>query len=145
MKRKHIILLIVLAVIAAGAFYGYSEYNRKNVDVAAEKPEFVVNVSAFIKDFEQDSAKASKKYIDKTVLVQGQVKSVDTAGVISLANAGEMSSVQCMMDKRHSLDYSTIKEGSTVSIQGKCNGYQADELLGTDVKMNFCVINNKHL
>ncbi len=147
MKGKNVIWIIVVLAIAVVGYYIWSEYNRENADVSDSKADVTTSAASLIKEFADDSLTASKKYIDKTVLVSGEVKSVDTSGVISLGVAGDMSSVQCTMDKRHTLDYSTVKEGTTVSIKGKCSGYETQELLGTDVKMNFCVLQkqNKNL
>jgi hypothetical protein len=140
MKTRYKILLVVLVLLAGLAWYGYSELKRTNADLQEATPDLTVDAATLINDFVSDTAAAGKKYIDKTILVRGMLKSVDTSGIISLGSSGEMSSVQCTMDKRHVVDYNSLKPGAQVSIKGKCNGYQADELLGTDVKLNFCVL-----
>lgn len=142
MNTKRFIPVTILIIIAATVIYVCSEYNRENADMSVTKADAAIDATSLISAFHQDSAAAGKKYIDKVVKVTGLIKSIDTSGVIALGNPSEMSSVQCMMDKRHAVDYNALKEGMNISITGKCNGYQTDELLGTDVKMNFCVINN---
>lgn len=143
MKTKHKILLVLLVVLAAGLWYAYREYNRPNADLSNAKADVTITATAFISAFEMDSASASNLYIDKTILITGIIKSIDTSGVISLGDADKMSSVQCTMDKRYPIDYTNFKEGLSISIKGKCSGYETQDLLGTDVKMNFCIIANK--
>jgi hypothetical protein len=140
MKTRYKILLVVFVLLAGLAWYGYSELKRTNADLQDAAPEQTVDAVALINAFVSDTALAGRNYIDKTILVKGMVKSVDTSGIITLGDSGEMSSVQCTMDKRHQVDYNSLRPGTVVSIKGKCNGYQADELLGTDVKLNFCVL-----
>lgn len=137
-------LSIAAIIVAAGvAVFALNKINAENPDQADKKADVTVDATSFINSFEKDSASASKQYIDKTVLVQGKIKSIDTSGVISIGEQGQMSSVQCTMDKRHKIDYSSLKEGMPVAIKGKCSGYETQELLGTDIKMNFCVFDNK--
>ena len=143
MKGKSIIFLVVVLVLLGAAWYAYKEYNRENADVAKIDPSITIDAASLIKAFEQNSDNAMKTYIDKTLEVNGTVNSVDTSGVISLGPTGEMSSVQCSMDKRHVIDFASVKEGAAVTIKGKCTGYESQELLGTDVKMNFCVLDKE--
>lgn len=135
---------IAAIIIATGiAVFTFNKINAANPDQAKAKPDVTIDAATFINSFEKDSASANKQFIDKTVLVTGKIKSIDTSGVISLGEAGQMSSIQCSMDKRHKIDYGNLKEGMPVAIKGKCVGYDAQELLGTDVQMNFCVLDNK--
>ena len=109
-------------------------------DLGGESADVVISAGELIAAFEQNADSASKHFIDKTVEVTGQVKSIDTSGVLSLGESGSMSSVQCSMDEKAELAYEGLQEGQALRIKGKCTGYQSDDLLGTDVKMNFCVL-----
>ncbi|HVK97101.1 MAG TPA: hypothetical protein VM368_04745, partial [Flavisolibacter sp.] len=133
MIRKYKNLIVALIIIAGVGVYGYTEYFRTNADLTSVKPDFVITARSLITAFEKDSAAASKQYIDKVLLVKGRMKSIDTSGIIALGDPDEMSSVQCSMDSRISINFATLKEGDEISVQGKCNGYDSDELLGTDV------------
>lgn len=143
---KRIIILAVFVIIAVVGLYAYSEYNRKNVDLANKKADITTNTSSLIASFEKDTASANKEYVDKIIEVSGIVKSIDTNGnpvVIALGETGQMSSVQCSMDSIHAADYSAIKERAVIIIKGKCTGGKTEDLFGTDVILNRCVIVNK--
>lgn len=143
---KKLILLLLLVVIGAGAWYGYKKFTGKNPDLSDKAPDFTVDAPTLIAAFDKDSAAASKQYVGKLVQVTGAVSKIDTAGVISLGKQGEMSSVQCTMDHRHPIDYTKFKEGQNITIKGTCSGYNAEEMLGeklgTNVQLNFSVIVN---
>ncbi|MGN6164886.1 MAG: OB-fold protein [Flavisolibacter sp.] len=143
---KKIILLVLVVVIAAAGFYAYNEYNRTNKDLKDSKAEITTDASSLIAAFEKDSSSANKKYTDKLIAVSGSVKSIDKDGnpvVIALGQSGEMSSVQCSMDSTHAADYKAIKEGDQVTVKGKCTGGQTQDLFGTDVILNRCVLEDK--
>ena len=141
MKRR--IILIVIAVIAIGGLIGAYLYFKQTPDVVQSKPDVAVNVKELIAAFEQDTAAAHKKYIDKVVEVTGTVKSIDTAGAVVLGEEGSPSEVVVGLDRRHMDDHRQLKVGATTVLQGICSGYSAsggdpDDLLaslGTTVQL----------
>ncbi|HEX2606058.1 MAG TPA: hypothetical protein VHK91_01720 [Flavisolibacter sp.] len=142
---KRIVLLVVLIAVVAGGWYAYKEYHRTNADLTGRTPDFEMSAGDLISRFEKDTV-ASKKYIDKVIAVDGKVKSIDKDGnpvVIALGDAGQMSSVQCSMDSTYVKDYQSIREGDALSIKGMCTGGRTEELFGTDVILNRCVLNKK--
>lgn len=141
MKRS--ILLIVLALIIVVGFYGYREYFRTNKDLAEVAPEVTVSAPDLIQAFERDTAAANKSYLGKIVAVSGTVKGVereDRSATIILGESGTMSSVRCSMDTAHLAETAAIKEGQAVTVKGACTGFNQDELLGSDVVLNRCVV-----
>jgi hypothetical protein len=142
MLKKIILVLVAVVLIVTGIFI-YREYNRKNADLRSMKPSFTLEAGELIAAFEKDSASANRKYINKVVQTSGAVKTIDTNGnpvVIALGNPGEMSSVLCSMDSAYAAEYRNIREGETISIKGMCIGGETQDLFGTDVKLNRCVI-----
>jgi hypothetical protein len=142
---KKIILIVVVLVIAIGGFYAYTEYNRTNKDLKSVKADFTTDAATLIASFEKDSSSA-KKYVDRLIAVSGHVKAIDAEGnpvVIALGEPGQMSSVQCSMDSAYVSEYKTIKEGDQLTIKGMCTGGRTEELFGTDVILNRCVVENK--
>ena len=140
---KKIIWIVLILVIAVGGWYAYNEYNRKNEDLSSEKPAASLKATELIAAFSSDTASANRQYTDKIVEVSGQVKSVakeENPVVVSLGDAGEMSSVQCSMDSAYATEYASVKEGAVIRVKGMVTGFQTEEILGTDVKMNRCVI-----
>lgn len=143
---KKIILLVLIVIIAAAGFYAYREYNRTNKDLKNSKAEITTDAASLIAAFEKDSSSANKKYTDKLIAVSGSVKSIDKDGnpvVIALGQSGEMSSVQCSMDSVYATEYKAIKEGDQLTLKGICTGGRTEDLFGTDVILNRCVLEDK--
>jgi len=146
MSMKRIILIIVLVAVALGGWYAINEYTRTNPDLREAKPDITTTVGALIADFENDSAAASRKYIDKIIAVSGSIKTIDANGnpvVVSLGDAGQMSSVQCSMDSTYANAYANLREGATVTLKGICTGGKTEAPFGTDVELSRCVVLDK--
>lgn len=140
MKRKKIIryvLLAVLLVAAAVALYIYKEYNRTHKDTARLKADYSLAATDLIKEFEANEQASNKKYWDKVIRVEGMLKEIvkDEKGYYSLAlgDTSSMSSVRCSIDSVHSKEAATVKKGMMVAVKGICSGFNADEMLGSDV------------
>ena len=143
---KRIILLIVLIAVAGAGWYAYTEYNRKNPDFTNRKPDVTIDAVKLIAAFEKDTASANKEYVDKLISVTGYVKKIDADGnpvVIFLGDSAEMSSVICSMDSTHADKYKDVKTGSQVTLKGQCTGGKTEDLFGTDVTLNRCVVESK--
>lgn len=148
MKKKRIIIGFIVVAIIGGAWFGYSEYNRKVKDLADVSAQITMQTDELITSFEKDEKSANAQYLDKIIAVQGNVKSVekDDRGYYSivLGDATSMSSVRCSMDSVHAKDdISGVKEGVAITVKGACTGFNSDELLGSDVILNRCVIDKK--
>ena len=139
---KRTILIVILLIVIAGAWYGFKEYNRKNKDLAEAKAQVTTDASALLAAFEKDSASANRQYLGKIVAVHGKIKSIERedGATVVLGETGSMSSVRCSMDTTHLTEVALIKEGQTINIKGVCNGFNRDELLGSDVILNRCVL-----
>jgi hypothetical protein len=48
------------------------------------------------------------------------------------------------MDSTYSAEYQNIREGEKISVKGMCIGGETQDLFGTDVKMNRCVLTQKN-
>lgn len=150
MKRKKIIryvLISVFIIVAAVALYIYKEYNRTHKDTASLKPDYSLQAASLIKEFEADEKGSNKKFWDKVVRVEGIVKEVvkDDKGFYTLAlgDTLSMSSVRCSIDSVHSNEAAIVKKGSLIAVKGICSGFNADELLGSDVILVRGVVDNK--
>ncbi|HEX6846608.1 MAG TPA: hypothetical protein VF144_06500 [Chitinophagaceae bacterium] len=145
-KNKKWVYISALFIIAIGstAFYIYKEYNRKNEDTGSLRPDYVVTASTIIKEFETDQESATKKYSDKIILIEGYLKDIlkDDRGFYSLmiGDTTSMSSVKCSMDTAHNQEAASLQKGTAAVIKGVCAGFNADELLGSDVILVRCII-----
>lgn len=140
---KRTLLIISVLAIAVIAWYGYNQYNRTNEDLKNKKPDYSVKDLDLIAAFESDTTSSTRMYIDKVIAVTGSIKKIEAEGapvVVFLGNKQQMSSIICSMDSNYVSSYANLKEGATITIKGICIGYAFDELLGTDVKLNRCVI-----
>ena len=150
MKRKKVIGYILLAVLllsAVFAAYIYKEYNRTHEDTAAIRPDYSLTAVSLLKEFEMDEPASNKKYWDKVILVDGMVKNLakDDRGRYSiiLGDTASMSSVRCSMDSIHNNEVATVKKGNRLAMKGICTGFNADEMLGSDVILVRCAVYSK--
>lgn len=137
--------MAVIALVAA--LYGYVEYKRGNKDLVYAKADHVMNSTAFIRDFESNEKAANEKYLDKIIAVNGTVKDIlkDDGGsyTVMIGDNVKASSVRCSFDVNHQSAVASLQLGTVVIIKGVCTGFNADELLGSDVILNRCVIEKK--
>lgn len=145
MKKKTIIILSIIGfALAGGGWYAYKEYTRKVKDLTKVKADLQLSAGELISAFETNEQKANADYLDKVIAVKGTVKSVEKNEqghfTVILGDEGTPSSVRCSMDSIHQLDVSSLPEGSLVTLKGACTGFNADELLGSDVILNRAVL-----
>ncbi|MGZ8540112.1 MAG: OB-fold protein, partial [Chitinophagaceae bacterium] len=98
-------------------------------------------------EFETEEPASNKKYWDKVILVDGMVKEVskDDRGLYSviLGDTASMSSVRCSMDSIHNHETAAVKKGDHLAVKGICAGFNADEMLGSDVILVRCAVYSK--
>jgi hypothetical protein len=132
-KRTRNILIGVLLVVIIGAVYGYSEYTRKNADLAGAKADVVISAPQLLDEFSKDEKTADQKYLNKVTSVRGVLKSIDKdhTGSISLAlDAGDpIAGVSCELDARHLADAESVHSGDSITVTGICTGMLTDVVL----------------
>jgi hypothetical protein len=148
MKRKKlkIILAIVVFLALSGGLYAYREFTRKVKDLTYVKAGVQLDAAGLITAFEKDEAQGNEKYLDKIIAVKGKVKTVEKNGngyyTVILGEDNSMSSVRCSMDSVHQQDVASLSAGTIITMKGACSGFNKDELLGSDVILNRCVVEN---
>ena len=147
MKRKKIILWIIAVILVAGAaggYYAYTEYNRKQKDTADLKADFTSTAVTLLDEFQKDEKAANARYTGKVLKVEGLVKDLisDEKGfyTVVLGDTASMSSVRFSMDSLHNLKAASLIKGTKTTMKGICTGYTADEMLGSDLILNRAVI-----
>ncbi|HEX4875213.1 MAG TPA: hypothetical protein VFV31_00980 [Chitinophagaceae bacterium] len=150
MKRKKIIryaLLSLLVIAAAAAIYIYKEFNRKHKDTAKIKADYSLTAAGLLAEFAANEKQAGEKYMDKVLSVEGAIKEIlkDEKGfyTVSLGDTASLSSVRCSIDSTHTGEVTHLQKGTNISVKGICTGYNADELLGSDVVLIRSVVDNK--
>ena len=138
-------VLIGLGIIAMTAvIYGYQEYTRTNEDLNYVKANFKIQAVDLIKEFEKNEENANEKFIDKIIAVSGTIREIikDDNGYYAVALEAEnsMSSVRCSMSAVLDDDTAVLRKGNIIVIKGACTGFNADELLGSDIILARCVI-----
>ncbi len=138
-------LFITIGIIAlTGVIYGYQEYTRKNKDYLYADADFTISAKDFIREFEENENAANEKFLDKIIAVNDTIKDIikDDEGFYTLmiGEKNKTSSVRCSMDPNHQTEVELLRMGNIITIKGACTGYNQDELLGSDVILNHCVI-----
>ena len=135
MKKLKWIALALLVCGVAGAWYGYSEWNRKPADLTDMKASMEMSATDLIKAFSEDETKANEKYTAKDVIlaVKSKIISIDKdakgLNTIMLGSETDLSSVSCQMDSLHNADAEKLQPGQDVTVKGICTGFLTDVIL----------------
>jgi hypothetical protein len=126
-KAKISIVLLLLAVIAAGVFVWFFYWNKPQTNI---KDSGSVSVSAneLFSKYNTNEQEANRFYIDKVVSVTGEVSSLtknsEGKTVVMLKTNDPMFGVNCTMEQE-----AAIKPGETLTLKGICTGYLTDVVL----------------
>lgn len=145
-KRRRVLFIIagiiVIAIIGAGS-YAYYEFNRENQDLENVRPDIAISSSELMKTFTADLKNSDSLYRNKVVEITGVITRIDSTEIPVIVFFGEknsMSSIQCSMDPEHHAAYRSLIVGSVTRLKGMYIGAISEELFGTDIKLNRCVI-----
>lgn len=131
------ILIAAAVVILMGGAYGYYQWNRPPQDMASAKVDMTLDAKAIYDEFVADENAANAKYLDKVILVQGTVASVDKSNgqeAIMLDTGDPMGGVMCELDPLVKHEVTEFKEGDQVKFKGTCSGKISD------VQISRCVL-----
>ncbi len=126
MKKWIAIILVLLIVSVIGYYYIYQDHRN----ISAENPEFSLASSTIQKEFLENPIASEKKYLNKTVIIKGNVSDSDKNEItLNLI-------VFCQL-----IDSLTtsLPNDSEIKIKGRVIGY--DDLL-EQVKLDQCTIIN---
>jgi hypothetical protein len=146
-KRKSGIIwrlgFVVFVLICIAFWFFIKEYNRKPQSIVSVKADYEIVDTLLVNEFESNGQLADKKYKGKIVLVSGLVKKVvqmEAAFTISFGSSLSPSSILCSIDSTQNAGM--IKEGKQALIKGLYVGFNHDDLLGSDVILNRCILVN---
>lgn len=126
MKKKIIIFLIIVSVLA---FFGYKYVYQSHRDISSETASFSIKVEQLKKDFSSNDSIANAKYLDKTIVIYGEVTNVD------LEN--KQLVIDSSLNAKISSEISTIKVKDKITLKGRFIGY--NDLL-EEFEMDQCTI-----
>lgn len=114
MNKKNI-LIIAVAVLLLGGYFGYNYMYHDHRDITKEEAAFSINAVDLAKEFSADPSVVSK-YLNKTISIKGTITEVEDKAIT--VDGG----VYTMFDESIKLT-----KGSKIEVKGRCIGY--DELL----------------
>jgi len=125
-------LWILLVGIVVGTASVYYVFNMPRRNISKEKAVYTLEAKQMISEFKKDEDSATKKYLDKTISVKGEIKSIRTLNnhgmVFSLED--EMEGVSCSVDSadvvNNALKIAQLVKGSTGAFKGRCSGMLMD-------------------
>ena len=131
-KKYKVPVAIAVSGAVIACIYGYKEYTRKLPDTNQLKAAFTLKATDLIQQFAADEAKATVKYSDHVISVQGIVDSVqpaDASGAVFLNDGSSVTSVMCQFDKKNCQEILGLQKGEVITIKGICSGYLMDVVM----------------
>ena len=128
MKIKYA-LLAVIVLIVIGAGIGLKMFYKPHANINKMKPDFTVQASALIGEFEADENAATAKYREKVLEIKGKLASINQLanGTTLLMLEDEMQGISCQLDSSwvtaNHPAIESIEPGSPVTVKGVCKGY----------------------
>jgi tRNA_anti-like len=120
--KKKIFLAIVIVGAIVGSWAVWYVFFKPHRD-------FTLTTSALSQEFKANNAEATKKYIDKALLLEGTITAIDGITV-------SFDNVACNVDSTQLEKLPTLKVGASAKLQGRLTGY--NDLL-EEIDMSQCV------
>lgn len=131
-KKYRVVMVIAMSIAVIACIYAYKEYTRKLPDTNELKAAFTLKASDLIRQFEADEAKATVRYSDQVISVQGIIDSVqpaDSSGTVFLKDGSSVTSVMCQFDEKNFQELPGLQKGELITIKGICSGYLMDVIM----------------
>ena len=104
--------------------------SAKHRDAATEQPAFTLSANALSEAFKSDATAAGTQYINKAILIDGTITSVEENRII-------LNNVVCTMDSTQAPKLASLKAGDAVKIQGRLSTYND---LMEEIVLDQCVL-----
>ncbi|THU39569.1 hypothetical protein FAM09_13790 [Niastella caeni] len=136
MRRWKKIVTAIVVMLLAGILYGWYLYNKEPADTRQQAATVQIEASALVKTFLQNEAAANRQYVDKLIIVSGNISGAhleaDGHATLFLETGDPLAVVTCSFYNEEAATVKNIPVGSVVSIKGICTG------ILTDVILNKC-------
>ena len=141
--------LLIGPVFAYGAYMVGEKYIMSETHSATEnvKADYTVNSADLIKEFLANDTATNRKYLDKTMVVNGNTSAVeilaDSTSTIRFADSTGSYAI-FSLEKSELPRVKNIKTGDPVSLKGVCSGSIFSEILGTtSISFKRAILNLK--
>lgn len=128
MKLKYLILT-ALFVVLLGAAIGLKMFFKPHADIVKQKPDFTIEATTLLSEFEEDENTATTKYSEKVLEISGKLaaKSKLESRTHLLILENEMMGISCQLDSSwataNQATIEKLQHGEQVKIKGVCKGY----------------------
>lgn len=129
-KFNIIISLFILAII--GLVVSFLYYNKPHTNIEKSKSDYSLTAIELIKEYKEQGIEAEKKYAERIIQVQGQIKNISTLkgnSVITLQSSDSESSVICHMLPEENAKVLELNSGQEIKVKGKCTGFLLDVIM----------------
>ena len=126
---KRLLITGILVGIIAGSWAVWYVFYKPHRNVGNEKAAYEMTADALTKAFATDTAAVSK-YIDKAILVEGNIANIEGSHIA-------MGNIICNMDSTALPELTRLKAGDKVKVQGRLTTYND---LMEEILMDQCVI-----
>jgi len=130
--KKLLYFLITLIIIAIIGYF--IVMNMPKASIKGNDAAFTVTAVNLYAEFEKNETQANKKYIGKTIAVEGLISEIDTdkngATVLFISSANAMNGILCTLEPGQKGDF---QENQTIKIKGLCTGFLQDVVLNKSV------------
>ncbi len=133
--------ILLFFLIGFGAWYGLSEYNRTAKSLVNIDANYNLSSRFFIDEFENNAEMSDLKYQTKIISIDGILEKIEKKGNSTILSLGNTSKIRCNMDSTQQIG--RLKEGYKITIKGEYIGYNEDDLLGSDIILNRCIVVNE--
>lgn len=127
------VLPIILIGLTCAAIYLLFFANEKKHDMRHVSEDLTISAVELYADFREDESAANQKFLNKTVIVQGEIIEVnkDKNGMprIKLFSKGTSFGVQCSLDKESRHKRQEFHKGEMVKFKCICMEYYNDVAL----------------
>ncbi len=120
---------IIVTLLVLGAAYGFYLYNKPVSSIENQTAFKEISADQLVSEFDNDETMANSLYLDKVVMVTGEVEKVivkENTTSVYLSTNNMMSSIICELEPDLKQN---LKKGDRVKIKGVCSGFLMDVVL----------------
>ena len=126
-------ILLLLVLVSTGFGYGLYLYNKQPVNVREQNAQMEIPAAELLRSFQHDEALATRNYVNKVIIVSGQVSGIQynpTGSPTVFLSAGDpVAGVTCSFYESESNTVTQIKTGTFIRVKGNCTGILMDVVL----------------